>query len=68
MQKRYRTSGIVGVALGGLLLAKAFIGGEPVQGEGAYAMGQKMGLLMAGVMFVAGLYYLRKAKDEGTEE
>ena len=59
-QGRYMASGIVGIALGGLILGVNVMRGIQIQG-GAHGAGQMVGLLM-GVLFLgAGGYYVFRA-------
>lgn len=53
-----RILGAIGVLWGGGLVVSNFLNG--VQGEGAYASGQKTAVVFGGLMFCVGLYYLVK--------
>ena len=55
---RNRILGAIGVLWGGLILLGRFGGGRPVDGTGAYAGGQMIGLAFAVLLLVVGLYYL----------
>ena len=63
-----RIFGVIGVLWGGGLVVSNFLHG--VQGEGAYASGQKTAVIFGGLMFCVGLYYLVKGgkKAEAQEK
>jgi hypothetical protein len=50
-------SGVVGIVLGGLILLTSLLSGGP-RGEGAYGVGQTIGLVFALLLFGAGIFYL----------
>lgn len=54
---RNRVLGAVGVIWGGAMLVYGLVQGGP-EGSGAYAQGQGAGLVLGGLMFAVGLYYL----------
>jgi hypothetical protein len=57
--RKNRVLGVVGVIWGGAILIYAVVKGAP-EGGGAYAQGQGAGLVLGGLMFAVGLYYLFK--------
>lgn len=56
---RNRIFGAIGVLWGGAILAFRFFGRHP-ETSGAYALGQTAAILLGGLLFVVGLYYLVK--------
>lgn len=56
---RNRIFGGIGVLWGGAVLVSSLLKGG-AQGDGAYAAGQTGGIILGGLLFVAGLYYLIK--------
>lgn len=63
--RRNKISGRVGVVLGGLmLLSQLSARSSSVPGGAAYEAGRSAGLIFGIVMLVAGLYYLKRAKQE----
>jgi hypothetical protein len=57
---RSRILGLIGVLWGGAILAMKLFGGAQPTAGGAYGAGQNAGLVMGGLLFVVGLYYLIK--------
>jgi hypothetical protein len=58
---RNQIFGAIGVLWGGaILIYGLFLNNAPVSNNPAYRTGQTAGLLMGGVLFAAGLYYLTK--------
>ncbi len=64
---RNRTLAWIGVIWFGAVLIYSFIKGWP-EGEGAYAAGRRVGIFVAGLLFVVSLYYLIKGGGSGEEE
>ena len=56
---RNRILGAIGVIWGGASILRSLLRGG-VQGEGAYATGQLAGMVLGGLLFSVGLYYLIK--------
>lgn len=53
---RYRIAGAIALVWGAAMLIWHFIGGNRVEGNGAYASGQHTALIFGGLLFVVGLY------------
>jgi hypothetical protein len=56
---RNRILGMIGVLWGGGILASAFLRDAPA-GSDAYAAGHTAGLVLGGLLFLVGAYYLFK--------
>jgi hypothetical protein len=56
---RNKVLGVIGIVWGGAMLVSFFMRGANL-GGGAYAAGQLLGLIMGGVMLVAGVVAVRK--------
>lgn len=63
---RQRILGAIGVLLGGAILVTRLFRGRLVEGSGAYARGQLIGLGLATLLLGTGLYYLFKGGSNQT--
>ena len=64
---RNRILGGIGVLWGGGVLIFSLVKGGP-QGQGAFAAGQTTAVILSGLMFVVGLYYLIKGDGSSRDD
>jgi hypothetical protein len=64
---RNRIFGGIGVVWGAAVLIYSAMRGGP-QGQGAYAAGEIGGMVIGGLLFVVGLYYLIKGGEPSKNE
>ena len=60
-KRRNRIFGLIGVIWGGLAIVNAFLTPRERSASEAYELGQWLGYLLAGAMFLAGWYFLLKS-------
>jgi len=53
---RYRIVGAIALIWGGGILLSNLFGSRQVEGSGAYTAGHYVGLVLGGLLFLAGLY------------